>query len=271
MLPYNEFYVYDPKKRYIHAAHVKDRVVHQALYRVLNDIFDKSFVHDSFSCRIGKGTHAGVNRLEFFLRKATKNYSQKAFILKCDVSKFFDSINHVILRSLLKEEIQDIETLNLIDIILYSFEKSKGKGLPLGNVTSQLFGNIYMHQFDFYVKYVLREKYYIRYCDDFVILGPNKQHLLNLINIFELFLKTELDINLHPRKREVRKVSQGIDFLGYVLMPHYRVLRTSTKRRILRFIRRGLTETQKRSYLGVLSHCKSFNSQKALLGSQTFK
>lgn len=258
MESYNEFYVYDPKKRHIHAATVYDRVVHQALYRVINKIFEPIFIYDSFSCRIDKGTHAGVDRLEKFLRKATKNYSQTAFVLKCDVAKFFDSIDHKILKSLLYLKIKDKGTINLIEIILNSFKKTKGKGLPLGNVTSQLFGNIYMHQFDFYVKFVLKEKYYIRYCDDFIVVHKSKKHLLKLIFTFEIFLRDKLYLKLHPRKREIRKASQGIDFLGYILLPHYSLLRTSTKRRIVRFTLRGLSERQKASYLGVLFHAKTY-------------
>lgn len=255
---YQEFYVYDPKKRHIHAAIVRDRIVHQAIYRIINNIFEPIFIHDSFSCRLGKGTHGGINRLNKFLRQITKNYSQEAFVLKCDISKFFDSIDHSILRKFIKNKIEEVETLNLLDSILNSFEKSKGKGVPLGNVTSQLFGNIYMHYFDFYVKHILKEKYYIRYCDDFVIAHKNKQHLVDLISQIEIFLHKSLFLTLHPRKREIRKVSQGIDFLGYVLLPHYKVLRTNTKKRIIRKIKKGLNDKQKASYLGVLSHAETY-------------
>ncbi len=140
---YEGFYVHDPKRRHIHKATVRDRVVHQAVYRILSVIFEKTFIYDSYACRLGKGTHFGVRRIESFARKVTKNYKKNGYYLKCDVSKFFDSIDHVtLLFSMIKEKIDDQKVLWLIDLLLKSFEKKKGIGLPLGNVTSQLFGNI---------------------------------------------------------------------------------------------------------------------------------
>jgi len=257
--PYVPFYVYDPKRRHIHKACVRDRVVHQAMYRVLYGIYDKHFIYDSYSCRNNKGTHKGVKRLEDFIRKESQNYSRNTWVLKCDISKFFDSIDHNILKDVLFKKDLGADTEWLIEQIIKSFEKTENKGLPLGNVTSQLFSNIYLNEFDQFVKHELKIKYYIRYCDDFVIVSKDKRFLELLIPHIALFLMNKLGLSLHPRKVEIRKISQGIDFLGYVALPHYRVLRTNTKKRILRLSKSSnFKEETKQSYLGVLSHCKGY-------------
>jgi len=260
--PYLPFYVYDPKRRHIHKAQVRDRVVHQAVFRILYRIFDKTFVHDSYSCRLQKGTHKGVKRLEEFIRKETKNYTNNAWVLKCDISKFFDSIDHEILKVLIFRKITEKDTIWLLENIISSFSKASGKGLPLGNVTSQLFANIYLNQFDQFIKHKLKAKYYIRYCDDFVIVSKDRRWLESLIPVISEFLDKNLKLVLHPKKTEIRKISQGIDFLGYVLMPHFRILRTSTKKRIIRKIKKGVSKDSKISYLGVLFHCKGYRIKK---------
>lgn len=262
--PYVPFYVYDPKRRHIHKAEVRDRVVHQAIFRQLYHIYDPFFIYDSYSCRINKGTHSGVNRLETFLRRETKNYTKNAWVLKCDISKFFDSIDHKILQNILFKKIESLDTKWLIKNIIESFSKTEGKGLPLGNVTSQLFSNIYMNEFDQYVKHKLKVKYYIRYCDDFVFVSEKREHLLSFIPKISEFLEQKLKLKLHPKKVELKKVLQGIDFLGYVILPHYKVLRTNTKKRILRRAKENLSEESKNSYLGVLSHCKGYKIVKQL-------
>lgn len=260
--PYVPFYVYDPKRRHIHKAHVRDRVVHQAIFRQLYHIFDPCFIYDSYACRFEKGTHAGVNKLEVFLRKETKNYTRNAWVLKCDIAKFFDSIDHEVLKNILYRKIECIETRWLLENIIKSFEKEKSKGLPLGNVTSQLFANVYMNVFDQFMKHELKAIHYIRYCDDFLIVSENPEFLQSLLPKISEFLDQKLKLKLHPKKVEIRKVSQGIDFLGYVILPHYRVLRTSTKKRILRRSKKHLSKGSKCSYLGILSHCKGYKIAK---------
>lgn len=246
---------------------MRDRVLNQALFRKLDPLFDKMFIHDSYSCRLRKGTHAGVTRLDFFLRQISQNNTKEIYTLKCDVKSFFDSISHKILLKILKGKIQDKQVLGVIDLILRSFEKSSGKGLPLGNVTSQLFANIYLNRFDQFIKHDLKEKYYIRYCDDFIILSEDKKHLTSIIPKINTFLTKKLVLRLHPRKVTVRKVSWGVDFLGYVVFPHHKILRTRTKKRILRktmklrgelncgLISQKLFKTSLQSYLGMLVHC----------------
>lgn len=266
---YIKFLINDPKPRIIHKATVRDRVLYQAIYRVLYPIFDKTFIFDCYSSRNDKGTHAGIKRLNVFLRKSSINYTQTTYALKCDIKKFFDSIDHEILVNVLKEKIDCMETMKLLENIIDSFHKTSGKGLPLGNVTSQIFANIYMNKFDWHVKRELGFKSYVRYCDDFVILSKDKSCLLENILHIENFLRDKLKLNLHPDKISVRKLRQGIDFLGAVILPYRIVLRTKTKQRIVKKsiqlfqkLKDGQISKERfsqsvSSYLGHLSHTKS--------------
>lgn len=251
-------------------------MLYQALYRVLYLIFDPTFISDSFSSRAGKGTHAGIERLNVFVRKKSENYTKPVFALKCDIKKFFDSIDHSILLTLIRQKINCPETLELLERVIDSFHKARGKGLPLGNVTSQIFANIYMNQFDQYVKKELRLAYYIRYCDDFVILSSKQEELLELVSSLQNFLKTHLELELHPNKILIRQPHQGIDFLGGVILPHRIVIRTKTKRRIIKKLQKILKQAQKgrvskeeayqmlSSYSGHLSHTKSHDTYKRI-------
>lgn len=253
---YVSFYVRDPKLRHIHKASVRDRVVHQGLFRKLYLVFDKRFIFDSYSCRLQKGTHRGVFRLEEFVRKSSKNYKYPIYALQCDIKKFFASVNHDILLNLIRRLVADKNTLWLINEIINSFDR----GLPLGNVTSQLFANIYLNELDQFIKHKLKEKYYIRYCDDFVILGPSKEYSINLICPIRNFLREELKLSFHLDKIKIRKPGQGIDFLGYITLPHYRVLRTKTKKRMFRLI----NDKNIDSYLGILKHCRGHKLQQQI-------
>ncbi len=266
--PYEAFFVHDPKLRKIHKATVRDRVLYQAVYRALYQIFDSGFIHYSFSSRNRKGTHAGMMALEHYIRKVSNNYRQSGYVLKCDIRKFFDSIDQDILLGLIRKKITDTDLILLIQKIIVSFSTVPGKGLPLGNVTSQLFANIYMNELDQYVKRELKAKYYVRYCDDFAIVSDSIQYLEKCIEDMKCFCTTKLLLDLHPHKIVLRKIHQGMDFLGYVMLPHRRVLRTHTKVRLLKKLTDLKTAVEKRtaeqefleqsvqSYLGMLSHCK---------------
>jgi RNA-directed DNA polymerase len=266
---YDAFFICDPKRRHIHKASVRDRVLHQAIFQVLYPIFDKHFIYDSYSSRNIKGTHAGFERMATACRKVSGNWKKSAYALKCDVRKFFDSIDHTILRELLIKKITDSGTVWLIDLIFKSFEKQNGKGLPLGNVTSQLFANVYMNEFDQFAKHILKATYYFRYCDDFIIVHEDKMVLEQSISAISIFLKDTLSLDLHPHKVEIRKVKQGIDFLGYISLPHTTVVRTKTGKRIMRKLMRSKKlfnkkelemstfQAQITSYIGVLSHSKN--------------
>jgi len=273
---YTAFYIRDPKLRHIHKATVRDRVFNQALFRVLYSIFDINFICDSFSCRKEKGIHRGVLRLEEFLRKDTHNYKSHTFVLKCDVRKFFDSISHQILFYIIKTKIKDETSLEVIKLILNSFQTDLGRGLPLGNVTSQLFANVYLNQLDQFIKHNLKIKYYVRYCDDFIILNKDRNSLIELIPKINEFLRNKLELELHPKKVEIRKNTWGVDFLGYVILPHYMVIRTKTKKRMMKKIFEAKKQLDKKlitpdyfqnllnSYKGVLSHCNGHKISKII-------
>lgn len=274
---YTTFCICDPKLRRIHKAGVRDRVLQHAVFRILYPIFDKGFIFDSYSCRLGKGTHKAVNRLEKFCLKLSRNNCQNIFALKCDIRKFFDSVDQDILLELVKNKIQDDNTIWLVEKIIKSYQKENNNSLPLGNVTSQLFANIYLNELDQFIKHKLKVKYYIRYCDDFVILGENKEYLTGLIPSIGNFLKDELKLTLHSDKIIIRKHHQGIDFLGYVSLPYYRVLRTKTKRRVFKKLEKKYRDLEKgliskesfdqslQSYLGILKHCQGYNIKKKIL------
>ncbi len=303
---YTSFYITDPKLRHIHKAEVRDRVVHHAIFRVLYPIFDHGFIFDSYSCRINKGVHMAVDRLEYFIKKVSKNYSSPCFVLKCDIKKFFDSVDHQILFEIIKRKISDPELLRLLNKIISSYPveaiiqlnlfgaESRGRerairptaeyihGIPIGNLTSQLFANIYMNEFDQFVKHKLKVKYYCRYTDDFVIVSDNTEYLQKLLPAIQEFLENNLKLKLHPNKVSIRKVRRGIDFLGYVILPHRRQLRTKTKKRIFKKLKRRVTEFKSgliddttlkqslNSFLGVLSHADTYELKQKLLNQYWF-
>lgn len=251
---YQPFTICDPKQRQIHKATVRDRLVHQAIVSIVEPLFEKRFIYDSYSCRIGKGTHAGVERLGLFLRQVSRNDTRKVYVLKCDVRRFFASIDHEILMKQIESKVDDEQTLQLLRTILLSHNAETGKGIPLGNVTSQLFANIYLHELDWFMKQTLGIKSYLRYCDDFVVVSTDRFYLQSLITPIRQFLMNELKLELHPTKVSIRSWDQGVDFLGYVLRPHATSIRTKTKRRML--IR--VTDDNLSSYLGVCSHANGY-------------
>ena len=256
---YWPFTVFDPKRRLIHKATVRDRVVHQAVVNAVEPLFDPAFVFDSYSCRVGKGTHAAVKRLRKFLRQASVNDARTAYVLKCDVRKFFASVDHAIFLRLVGRNVGG-RTLELIKGVVASFSSSPGKGIPLGNLTSQLFANIYLNELDRYVKHGLREKRYVRYCDDFAIVGDDRKALLQLVGPIAEFLGSELSLALHPKKVEIRPWAQGVDFLGYVLMPRCTILRPKTARRMLARV----DASNVASYLGLCSHADAYELERNL-------
>ena len=264
--PYEHFRISDPKPRDIHKATVRDRVVHRALYRKLYPFFDRVFISDSFSCRLGKGTHRGFNRFRVFARLASRNHTKTCSVLKCDIRKFFANIDHDILFSILKSYIADPETLGLLQSIISSFFGAKpAVGLPLGNLTSQLLVNIYMNEFDQFVKHRLKAKYYIRYADDFVILSRDRQWLLGILIHIRNFLSDRLYLELHPDKVFIKTFASGVDFLGWVHFSDHRVLRTATRRRMFRAISGNPTEARVASYLGMLGHGNARKLQEKVL------
>ena len=298
---YASFNISDPKPRIIHKASVRDRLLHHLIYQELYNYFDKKFIYDSYSCRIGKGTHKAIYRFDKFQIIISCNNTKTCWVLKCDIRKFFANIDHSILKEILKKHIQDQNILWLLSQVIDSFsirpclaknlfknktvsifaiaksdtnthesdgvnmqnvQISKNSaiaenfdiGLPLGNLTSQLLVNIYMNEFDQFVKHKLKVKYYIRYADDFVVLSEDKKYLEDIQVRMKDFLKNDLKLYMHPDKVFIKTISSGVDFLGWVQFSKHRVLRTSTKRRMFRNIEKNQKLNTISSYLGILSH-----------------
>lgn len=256
---YEAFNISDPKPRRIHKAKVRDRLLHHAIYRQLYPFFDWVFIPDSFSCRLNKGTHKAINRFRAFTRKSSQNHTKTVWVLKCDIRKFFASVDQKILKEIIASYIPDQDILWLVSQVIDSFfSTAKNVGLPLGNLTSQLLVNIYMNKFDQFMKHKLKTRYYLRYADDFVIFSQNKNWLIDLIPQIRAFLADRLHLQLHPQKISIKTVASGVDYLGWVNFPDHRVIRTVTKKRMFKKIeeKKGKKETVQ-SYLGLLSHGNS--------------
>ena len=221
-----------------------------------------------------------MDRFAKFGIKVSKNNTKQCFILKCDVRKFFASIDHQTLKEILEYNKLDQNTIWLLGRVIDSFRTSTPylsnsnsiyamadmkKGLPLGNLTSQLLVNIYMNEFDQYVKHRLKVKYYIRYADDFVILSNNKAELRNLLQYTVVNLKDRLKLDLHPNKVHIKTLSSGVDFLGWVHFPNHRVLRTTTKRRMFRNLQNNSSKATVQSYLGLMSHGETYKLRNKVL------
>jgi len=272
---YQSFYINDPKRRHIHKASVRDRLLHHAVYRILYPFFDRTFISDSFSCRNNKGTHEAINRFRAVSYKVSENNTKTCWVLKCDIKKFFASIDHNILLDIIKEYIPNEDILWLLKNVIESFvtlpliPSHQGRGvpigLPLGNLTSQLFANVYMNVFDQWVKHKLKAKHYIRYADDFVFLSPDRQWLLDIIPKVREFLSEKLRLTLHPDKIFLKTIFSGVDFLGWVNFVNYRTLRQTTKRRMLTRIKNNPTFETLQSYLGLLGHGNTHKVRDELL------
>lgn len=242
---YHHFTIRDPKRRLISAAPFRDRVVHHALCRVVEPIFDRTFIHDSYACRVGKGNHRALERCSQFARRYR-------YVLKCDIVKYFPSIDHAILRGLLARRIADARTLWLVDQILnsgagvladeYEMHWFPGddllaalrlRGLPIGNLTSQFWANVYLNPLDQFVKRELHCRAYLRYCDDFLLFHDDKRQLQRWHQAIGDFLQT-LRLTLHHRKSNVVPLRLGVTFVGFRVFPTYRRLRRDNVRRVYR-------------------------------------
>lgn len=277
---YDCFVVQDTKKRIIHKACVKDRIVHQLVYDYLENIFEKKFIYDSYASREKKGTHRAVKRLQLFCDRTYGNNANKCWVLKCDIRKFFDSVDHDILQRLIQKSVKEKAVLDLIKMIIDSYETESGKGLPLGNLTSQIFANIYLHVFDHYVKHHLRIENYIRFSDDFVVVSNDKHYLQRICMAFQQFFATQLHLQLPDEKTSLREYSRGVDFLGYIVLPGAILLRTKTRKRLTRKIEEKIKKRARseysytklcqtvNSYLGLVRICRSFKLRQKILNMQ---
>jgi retron-type reverse transcriptase len=275
--PYRAFKINDPKPRDIHKAGVRDRLLHHAIYRILYPYFDQKFTFDSYSCREGKGTYRAMDRFGQYARIVSRNHTRTAWVLKCDIRKFFASIDHEILKDILRRHIGDKDILWLLGEIIGSFHtkddpgigptsprRLRGTGLPLGNLTSQLLVNIYMNELDQFLKRKLKVHHYVRYADDFVIVHKDRRYLENLLPKISDFLKTRLKLSLHPEKVSIKTLASGVDVLGWIHFPDHRVMRTATKRRMFNRLRRNPADKTVISYLGLLDHGDAYKLKKKM-------
>jgi len=271
---FRSFYVYDPKKRLIQAPPFQDRVVHHALVKIIEPLFERKFIYDSYACRKGKGIHAATLRLQAFLRRAKRNW-RNVYVLKADISKYFPSINHNRLIQIIARTIRDKNTLWLCERII----KDCGyevKGIPVGALTSQLFANIYLDQLDHYLKDDLGIKYYLRYMDDFVILERAKPELRELLYRIEEFLACKLLLCFNP-KTSISPTNKGVDFAGYRtwathILPRKRNVKRARRRlkKLARLYSRKLIPLEEfkaslMSFLGYIKHCCGCKTLKEIL------
>ena len=236
-----KFTIKDPKTRLIRKSIFRDRVIHHAIVNILEPIYDPIFIADSYANRLGKGTIGAILKCDKFKRKVSKNGQIlshavtnnmiKGYVLKADIKKFFDSVDQNKLIEIFKRKIKDDKLIWLITKILKNFDH-KRIGMPLGNMTSQFFANVYLNELDYFVKHKLKAKYYIRYVDDFVILHSSKQQLRIWEKEIEIFLKESLKLEIHPDKSKIINLSKGIDFVGFRNFYYYKLLRKRNMRKV---------------------------------------
>ncbi|MFA6073157.1 MAG: reverse transcriptase domain-containing protein [Candidatus Woesearchaeota archaeon] len=234
--PLETFILRDPKTRKISKSNFRDRVIHHAICNIIEPIFDKTFIQDSYANRLGKGTLKSIERFDKFKRQVSKNNSTKCYFLKADIKHYFDNVNHQILIGLIKKRIFDEDIIWVITQILQNHKaETEGKGMPLGNLTSQFFANIYLNELDQYVKHQLKSKYYLRYVDDFIILDTSIDTLIENKLAIESFLKKRLCLELHPDKSKIFPLEKGANFLGFRIFYNHKLVR---KKNIKKFDRK---------------------------------
>ncbi|ELX4136214.1 group II intron reverse transcriptase domain-containing protein [Vibrio vulnificus] len=271
---HRRFHVYEPKLRVISAPPFHDRVVHHAIHRVIEPVIDKRFIFDSYACRAGKGTHAAANRVQQFIRVTKQNHGC-VYALKADIAKFFNSINHATLKYIIGRHIECGRTLSLLEkIVDHSDTETAGVGIPIGNLTSQLFANAYLNELDQFVKHGLRERFYARYMDDFVVIHHDKAHLQRVRNQIEHWLFVNLQLKTN-NKTQVFPVGlsggRSLDFVGYRIYATHKLMRKCTEKRFKHKIKRlrkmyashciELSDIKPivASYIGCAAHASSYN------------
>lgn len=275
---YKEFYVHEPKTRKVVALHLfRDRVVQHALMKIIEPIWESRFISDSYACRINKGTHKGADKAQSMMRECLRAHG-KIFALKADIRKYFASISHDSLKRLLRHRISDDKTINLLDGIIDSYSEpfSQGVGLPIGNLTSQLFANIYLDHLDQWIKFNKREVWYARYMDDFIVIHHNKAHLQALRFDIERFLSDRLQLETNDKTSifpVAHQNGRGLDFLGYHLWPNARRLRKQSLKRFKRrvsflqskYLNHEIGIKEIHEQLGsMIAHAKHGNAQNAV-------
>ena len=258
---YREFIVHDPKKRLIMALPFRDRVVQWSIYMALNNHFDRSYINTSYACRIGYGSHKAVKRIQYWIRKLDRS-SDAVYVLKLDVSKYFYRVDHAVLMNILNRRINDQHLIDLLKKIICHIDfglpltdagqftdRISNVGMPIGNLASQMFANLYLNELDQYVKHTVKVKYYARYMDDMLVIGTDKSELRAIWIDVDNYLSNTLHLNLN-NKSCIRSAAQGVEFCGYRIWPTRIKLRKSTALKM----RRNLRGAAKRYRRGEISH-----------------
>ena len=256
------FISFKPLMREIFAADFRDRIIHHFIYNYISPIFERLFINDSYSCRIGKGTSYGIKRLDHFIRSCSNNYKKDCYILKLDIKGYFMAIDHFVLYRKVEEILNRFREIEYFDVDLVLrlvrqivfhdstkgcvlkgkkedwqglprtkslFFSGKDKGLPIGNLTSQLFGNVYLNDFDHFIEYKLGCKYYGRYVDDIVIVHQDKEYLKSIVPFLRDYLKNNLFLELHPKKIYLQHFFKGVQFTGVLIKPYRIYIADHTK------------------------------------------
>jgi retron-type reverse transcriptase len=283
-LPLRQHYIYEPKRRLISAPAFRDRVVHHSLVRVIEPLFERRFIDSTFACRVGRGTHASVKNVFHRTQLARKNW-KNYWVLKGDISDFFASINHDVLKKIIRQTIRDKKVLHFIDTIIidvFSTQGRNGVGIPIGTLASQLFANAYLDPLDHFIKEDKQIKHYVRYMDDFVIIHYNKKYLQTLYKDIETFLNEKLSIKLNP-KTSIYPGKHGINFCGYWIWPTHIKPRKSTVKRAKRRFKKFSKEYQENphilehakmsimSFFGYIKHCSGYKTTLSVLKNAVFK
>jgi len=276
--PYHSFHIYEPKKRLVAALPFRDRVVQHALIEQLDPIFEARYIYDSYACRRGKGSHAGADRLQHWLRVVQRNHG-RVYALKADIRQYFASIDHNVLKRILARKIGCRATLDMCSEIIDSW----APGLPIGNLTSQLWANVYLNELDQFAKHQLKARRYLRYMDDFCVVHHDKGELHRMRRAIDRFLAAELKLHLNQKTQVFPVGPRAVDFLGYRIWPTHRKLRKNSVLRMSRRLRvaQDLYEDGKsslaeiramlQSWMGHASHADSFNVRRRLLGGAVFR
>ena len=276
--PLETFILRDPKTRKISKSDFRDRVIHHAVCNIIEPFFEKSFITDSYANRKGKGTFKAIERFEYFARKVSRGFTRTSYVLKADIRHYFDTVDHKILCSILEKKIKDKKAMWLIKVILKNHKTQRqGKGMPLGNLTSQFFANVFLNELDQFVKHKLKAEHYIRYVDDFVILHHNKNILYDFKKEIESFCTKSLALQLHPDKSKVLNLENGVGFLGFRLYQHHkRIKKKNVKRFEKKMIRQRKWFNQEKiarekivesfeGWLAHVSHANTFKYRKHLV------
>jgi len=270
--PLNRFVIHDPKTRVIHAPDFRDRVVHHAINNILEPIFDRTFIYDSYASRKRKGTHAALQRFDAFKKKVSRNgmlvpsavdnNMACGFVLKADIKHYFPSVNHAILICLIERKLSDKKLLTLLKKIIVEYATEKGRGMPLGALTSQMFANIYLNPLDHFVKERLSAKFYLRYLDDFVILHRSRKQLIEWKSEINTFLVSKLALELHNEKTSIFPMHRGVTLLGFRCFYYFRLPKKYSAGHFLKRLRKSDKNKAQKIAEGWFAHISWGNTYK---------